>query len=415
MARELVQPAHDLGERPDAAVTGVEVGGPRAAFEQVRGRFLRAGAVGFVGELLGLLHGEAKDARGVAHRGAAAVGDRLADHRRVIPAVAAIDVLDDLLAVPVREVDVDVGRLAPFFGEEALEQQLHPDRVDGRDAEAVAHRGVRRGAAALRQHAEAARLADYVPHDEEIAGEAEPLDDVELVADLLLVALGEAVPVALARSRGHERGEVRVGGDAGRQRERRQHRGQLPHPERAPLGDLPRRGERLGVVTPAMRDPIGVLEVPLAVGAKQGAGQIERGLVAEAREHVVHQAPLRCRVVDVVGDHPRQVERAGEHDELRHDRALLGERVVPALDGDAASEHFGQPAEACVGGGLIVLRQQLRDFAVRAAGEAEQARRVTFDPIPGYGRGTPFSAARCGDELGEVPVSLLVHRQQRQM
>ena len=70
------------------------------------------------------------------------------------------------------------------LGEKALEEQLHADRVDGGDAERVAHRRVGRRAAPLRENALLAAEADDVPDDEEIAGEIEPGDDGELVLEL---------------------------------------------------------------------------------------------------------------------------------------------------------------------------------------------------------------------------------------
>src|SRR4029453_15278966 len=62
------------------------------------------------------------------------------------------------------------------LGEKALEEEIHPDRVDRGDAEAVADRAVRGRAPALDQDPARPALADEVPDDEEIAGEGEPLD-----------------------------------------------------------------------------------------------------------------------------------------------------------------------------------------------------------------------------------------------
>jgi len=53
----------------------------------------------------------------------AAARDDRGDHRRPIPAVAAVDVLNDLLPALVLEVHIDVRRLAPLLAEEALEEQ----------------------------------------------------------------------------------------------------------------------------------------------------------------------------------------------------------------------------------------------------------------------------------------------------
>ena len=104
-------------------------------------------------------------------------------------AVLLVDVLDDLLAlVARRQIEVDVRPLAALLGEEALEEQLHLHRIDGGDAERVADRAVRRGAAALHEDLLAAAELHDVPDDEEVAGQVELLDHVQLFLDLRLRA-----------------------------------------------------------------------------------------------------------------------------------------------------------------------------------------------------------------------------------
>ena len=75
------------------------------------------------------------------------------DHRRgdagAVPTVAFVDILDDFLAPFVLEIDVDVGRLAPFGGDEAFEQQVDLRGIDRGDAKAVAHCRIRRRTAPL--------------------------------------------------------------------------------------------------------------------------------------------------------------------------------------------------------------------------------------------------------------------------
>ena len=51
-------------------------------------------------------------------------------HARAVAAVFLVDVLDDLLAALVLEVDVDVRRLAAGGADEPLEQQVDLGRVD---------------------------------------------------------------------------------------------------------------------------------------------------------------------------------------------------------------------------------------------------------------------------------------------
>ncbi len=72
-------------------------------------------------------------------RRAPAVGDDVGGHGRAPLAVAPVDVLDHALArLAAGQVEVDVRPLAALFGEEALEEQVHPYRIHGRDAQRVA-------------------------------------------------------------------------------------------------------------------------------------------------------------------------------------------------------------------------------------------------------------------------------------
>ncbi len=89
----------------------------------------------------------------IAQRRARAVADDHAGERGAVAAVLAVDVLDDLFAALVLEVDVDVGRLVALGADEALEQQRGARRVDRGHAQAVADRRIGRAAAALAQDA----------------------------------------------------------------------------------------------------------------------------------------------------------------------------------------------------------------------------------------------------------------------
>ena len=105
-------------------------------------------------------------------------------------AVLLINVLDDALAsIAARQIEIDVRPFAALFREKALEQQIHPDRIHRRDAEAVAHGAVGGRAASLHQDVLLAAEIDDVPDDEEIAGEIELLDQVQLARDLRACAI----------------------------------------------------------------------------------------------------------------------------------------------------------------------------------------------------------------------------------
>ena len=135
---------------------------------------------------------EAQRLADLADRAAGAV----ADHRRgepgAVAAVFLVDVLDDLFAPLMLEIDVDVGRLAPRGADEALEQHIDARRIDRGDAEAIAHRRIGRRAAPLAQDAAAPGEADDVVHGQEIAGVFEPLDQFELVGDQIADLVGDA-------------------------------------------------------------------------------------------------------------------------------------------------------------------------------------------------------------------------------
>ena len=126
-------------------------------------------------------------AQGLAHVAdgrAGAVGDDVGDLGRGVPAVALVDVGDDLLAPARLDVDVDVGRPVALGGEEPLEQQPQGHGVGAGDAEREADGGVGGRAPALAVDVLAAAELHDVPDDEEVAGEPEGADHLELVVDL---------------------------------------------------------------------------------------------------------------------------------------------------------------------------------------------------------------------------------------
>src|ERR1700687_1084512 len=71
---------------------------------------------------------KAKRLRDLAARRARLIGHDVAHHRRVALAVLLVHILDDLLAVVRRDVEVDVRHRATVLGEEALEEGLGFDR-----------------------------------------------------------------------------------------------------------------------------------------------------------------------------------------------------------------------------------------------------------------------------------------------
>ena len=133
----------------------------------------------------------------VPHRRAAPVGDHVGHLGGAVPAVAAVHVLDHLLAPVALDVDVDVGRAVALGRQEPLEQQTQRHRVHVGDAQHVAHRRVGGRSPALAVDVAAAAERGDVPHHQEIARKPELLDHVELVGDL---APGARHPLGVGRA-----------------------------------------------------------------------------------------------------------------------------------------------------------------------------------------------------------------------
>ena len=178
----------------------------------------------------------------VPHRRPRPVRDHVGHLGGVVAAVLVVDVLDDLLPPVALDVDVDVRRAVPLGRQEALEQQPELHRVGGGDAEGVAHRRVGGRSPALAEDVVAPAELDEVPHDEEVAGEAELLDDRQLAVDRLP---GERVSAPLAVAAAgpvlDDAAEVLHLGQPVRTRERRQRRGDERQVEGGRPPHLPRQ------------------------------------------------------------------------------------------------------------------------------------------------------------------------------
>ena len=200
MAREagdLARQRRDLLDAPAVRIEAGarEVGMAVAAATPDRGRQRADGVLAQAEGLADLADGRT-----------AAIADHGGGDAGALAAVFAVDILNDLLAPLVLEIDVDVGRLAPLRRDEALEQEIGAVGIDLGDAEAEAHRGIGRRAAALAEDFLRARVAHDVVDGEEIGRVLQLRDQRQFVLDRGAHFAGQAVRIAL---RGAFVGEVR--------------------------------------------------------------------------------------------------------------------------------------------------------------------------------------------------------------
>ena len=366
-----------LDEGPDVAgllvarVILVEDAGERDVLAHDRGRHrLR--------ELLAHAEGEAEHAARVLERLLrldGAVGHDLGD---ALVAVLLGDVLDDLAATTLVEVDVEVGHRDAVGVQEPLEDEAVLQRVEVGDAHRVG--GHRAGAGATaRTHADAVvlRPVDEVGDDEEVAGEPHLQDDADLVVGLLAHLVGDAVRVAHVQAPLDLLHEPALFALALGHREARHVVGVRVELHVAALGDEQRVVARLGMVAEDVPHLGGGLQVELVGVELEPVGVVERRARLHAEQGGVALGVVGVRVVQVVRGDERQVELLREAQQVVHDAPLDAEAVVHDL-GEVVLLAEDVAVVGCRLHGLVVLPEpQARlHLARRAAGRRDEALRV---------------------------------------
>ena len=294
-----------------------------------------------LGEPVLLARGVAEGLGRVPDRRSGPVADHVGHLGRMPATVLVVDVLDGLLPPARLDVEVDVGRAVTLGGQEPLEQQAEADGVGLGDVEHIAHRRVGGRAPPLAQDPVLGAEPDDVPHHQEVTGEVEPLDQVELGVELLPGPRhpgGVPGPVATQTTLGHQLPEIL-------------HLGQpVRAGERGKLGGDQRQVE--GTVLTEQRRPLhhpGVAgEAPGLLVTRAQVGACPR---AEPALHLVERAPGphrgqgggqstpgRSGVVDVVGGHQLDPAADGQIDQGVVASRVERSPVVPQLD-----RHVGRP------------------------------------------------------------------------
>ena len=350
-----------------------------------------------------------EDAASVPHRGPGEHGAEGDDLRDPVSSVLLLDVVDDAVAAGDGEVDVHVGHGLSARVEEALEQEVVPDRVDVRDLERVGGDGSR-GRSSTRADLDAVLLreADEVPDDQEVVGEAHLLDRLQLEPEAVL-ELGRDRPVALLHPLLAELGEVVERVAVVRRRELRQPDLAELELDVQPLGDLDARPERVRVVREVGGHLGRRLEIELVRVELPAALVLQRVAGLDAEQRLVGPRVLVAQVVDVAGRDEREARVGRELREERVDPRLLREPRVLDLDVDVvAPEHLREPVQ--VGRGVLwtTFLQGFTDAAGEAAGQRDEPLRVRLEMVP-VDAGLVVVALEVAGrrELDQVPVALV--------
>jgi len=383
-----------------------------------------------LGDAVPLGEGEPHDAHHVAdHRAGLerAEGGDLAD---VLLAVLAGDVMDDLVAPVLAEVDVEVGHRHALGVEEALEEEVPADGVEVGDAERPGHDGARaRAAPRPHRHLPSLGPVDEVLDDEEVAGEAHLLDDPHLGLEPLPVEV--AVVGVLARDLleaaveplAGELGEPLVLGDALRQLEAGQVARPQLHLHVAHLGDAHRVGDGLLVLGEGGEHVLGRGDEE-PVGLVVDAARVGEGLVGrDAHEDLVRLRVAAVHVVCIGGGDQRDALALPQLGEPGVHLQLLGHAVRLHLQEEAARlEDVAVLAGGGPGAVHVALVGEARDLAAQAGGETHQALRmlpeqalvdagVVVEPLRvGHGRevakvGPPLGVLREQDQVAAHPLA----------
>ena len=319
MPRQILDALPQIAEQADARIVEREAD----IADLPRQRVLRIGPLEMVHDLrepidpLGLDRQRFAD---LARRAPPAVRDHVRGHARAQAAVPLVDVLNDpLAAITARQIEIDVGPLPTFLGQESLEQQVHADRVHGRDAQAVTHGTVRSRPASLHEDVVLSTKVHDVPDDEEVAGEIEPLDEIQLTRDLPARTL-VVRSVSLARADLRHLPQERAHRFAGWDRVVGKPVAEIGHRVRQAIGQLTRGVEGLRQIVKQPRHRDRLFQISLGVPLETPASAIDRGLVADACEEIVERSIVDDRKPYAVGRHDRHVERRGQRDQ----RLIIG-------------------------------------------------------------------------------------------
>ena len=283
------------------------------------------------------------------------------------------------------EIDVDVGRLQPLLGDEALEQQIDLGRIDRGDAEHIADGGVRRRAAALAQDVLAARVVDDVVHGEEVMRVVQLGDQRELLPQGGAQRLVDHAAEICVDAGPGQVFEMLLRGLARRHRLVRILVFELVERKADAVGKAHGFRDRLRQVAEQPRHFVRRLQMALGIGLEPPADGVDRRLLADTGQHVLQRPAGGMVVQHLVGREQRHFCRARQAMQPRQ----------PALVVAAIEQACRKPD--AIGAAVAQLLQNFPARLPHRSDAAAPAREAGLRRIPGDHRtadGTrPFRSA----------------------
>ena len=306
------------------------------------------------------------------------------------------------------EIDVDVGRLQPLLGDKALEQQIDLGRIDRGDAEDVADGGIRRRSPALAQDVLAARVVNDVVHGEKIMRVFQLGDQRELLAQGGAQRVVDHPAKICVDAGPGQVFQMLLRGLARRHRLVRILISELVEREADAAGKAHGFRDCLRIIAKQPRHFMRRLEVAFGIGLQPPADGVDRGLLANAGEHILQRTARGMVVQHLVG-------REQRHPGLC--RKMMQPRqpplVIAAIDQARRQPH-------AVGTAVAQSRQHFHDISRLETMRQRQDEKLTFgkfqqvvqfqmafallDPL------NIVAALAAGEELAEPAVSGAVAR-----
>ena len=326
------------------------------------------------------------------------------------------DVLDRLLTPVILEIHVDVRHLFPFDVEEALEHQPVVQRVEFGDTQAVQRERRRSAAPHPENDVLPPREVRDVPHHQEVVGVLRLRYDIELVLEPLLRGIWSPARVAVAEPLPAQLAQVGVRVfvfrcPVTRQAQRREVELHVRH-----ISD--RLGVRHGLrqVGEQFRHLLVGLQVVRRVGELEAFLVPDVGTRPYAKQHVVDVGVALLHVVQIVRRNEGDVQVLAQAQQSLVQRSEEVEVLVPLHLQVEGREHGLVPPGQLLRSLVVAVYQSDRYLGAGATREDNQPVGVLFEEFVVNTRLVVETLqVRLGGQLHQVPVALVVLRENREM